>query len=129
VFVFNDHRQAVWHGCASFFDVIRPISELDTAYVDGGFVTNNDLPKDVDVVLELANIATLFRVLSVHPHLFDQGAIKTQYLVDLWFALVQMPLGVNDLRLFFQYLRPEDATRRGLPVGFKKGILRVSLQS
>lgn len=128
-FRFNDHRTGVWEDCTRFLDTLRPISEFDTAYIDGGFVTNNERPKDVDIVLEVPDVAMLFRILSLHPHLFDHDGIKAQYRVDLWFALEQMPSGTHDLRLFFQYLRPEDAARRGLPLGSKKGILKVSLRS
>jgi hypothetical protein len=33
----------------------------------------------------------------------------------------------NDLRAFFQYLRPEEALTRGLRAGETKGILRIVL--
>ncbi len=108
--------------------MIRPIPEFDLVYVDGSFITDKQSPRDIDIVLELADMPTLFRVLSTHPNLYDQPYIKSAFLVDLWFSFVQIPQGTPDLREFFQYVRPEDALGRGVAVGSKKGILRISLR-
>lgn len=97
-------------------------------YVDGSFITDKQSPRDVDIVVEIADIATLFRILGTHPNLYDQAYIKSAFLVDLWFSFLQMPTGTPDLREFFQYVRPEDAVARGAAVGSKKGILRISLR-
>jgi len=108
--------------------MIRPVPEFDLVYVDGSFITDKELPRDIDIVLQLADVSTLFRVLGTHPNLYDQAYIKSAFLVDLWFSFVQMPQGTPDLREFFQYVRPEDALARGAAVGSKKGILRISLR-
>jgi hypothetical protein len=114
----------------AFIERIKNIPEIDLIYVDGGFVTTNDFPKDVDVIIEYPDMATWQRLVTVdHPYLQDRAQIRIDHKVDLLPCLPQLPLGVNDLREYFQYLRPEEALRKGLPVGTKKGILRLSVRT
>jgi hypothetical protein len=129
MFVFNRDRELVWEGFNRFLNQIGPIAEIDVLYIDGGFVTNNDKPKDIDIVLEFPDVPTLFGVLSHNPSLLDHDGIKFTFQVDLWFAAIGQPSHMPDLRLFFQYLRPEDAVTRNLPAGSKKGILRIALRA
>ncbi|MBC7909669.1 MAG: hypothetical protein H7Y30_04160 [Pyrinomonadaceae bacterium] len=128
IFVYNNQRRSIWTGFTSFLRIVRPIPEFDLVYIDGSFITDKQSPRDVDIVLELADVQTLFTILSTHPHLYDQAYIKSAFLVDLWISFVQVPPNMPDLREFFQYVRPEDAIGRGVAVGSKKGILRISLR-
>lgn len=130
VFVYNEQRQLVWTGFLAFIDRVKPIPEINIIYIDGGFVTNNEHPKDVDVIVEYPDFQAMMRLLLVEqPFLRDRNQIKVDYKVDLLPCLPQLPSGVNDLREYFQYLRPEEALRKGLPKGAKKGILRVAIRS
>lgn len=128
VFVNNVRRQVIWDGFLQFYNLLKSVSEIDVIYVDGGFVTDNELPKDVDVVIEYPDTATFIRLRAAHRFLGDRTHVKDTYKVDMLPCLPQLPAGVNDLREYFQYVRPEDALRRGLPAGAKKGILRVSVR-
>lgn len=86
----------------AFIERIKIIAELDLFYVDGGFVTRNEHPKDVDVIIEYPDMATWLRLVTVdHPYLNDRAQIKKDYKVDLLPCLPQLPLGVNDLREYF----------------------------
>lgn len=129
VFVYNERRRSIWRGFLEFHHLLKPVSELDLMYVDGGFVTNNELPKDVDVVIEFPDAATFLRLRAAHRFLGDRTYVQDTYKVDMLPCLPVLPPGVNDLREFFQYVRTEDALRRGLPVGAKKGILRISIRA
>lgn len=127
VFVYNARRRAIWDGLSLFLEKIRLVPEIDVLYVDGGFITDKELPKDVDVIIEFADLSNYYGLARRQPDLIDRDHIRATFLVDLLFRVEPMPPGMKDLREFFQYLRPEDAIRRGLPVGSKKGILRVYL--
>lgn len=129
VFVHNRRRREIWNGFQRFLDLVRPIIEIDLIYVDGGFVTDKPEPKDVDIVIEYPDASTLIRLMNTHSFLADRDAVRDAYLVDVLPCLPQLPTGINDLRVYFQYVRPQDALERGLPVGSKKGILRISIQA
>jgi len=128
VFVYNARRQAIWQGFIQFYNLLQSVSEIDLIYVDGGFVTDNELPKDIDVVVEYPDMTTFLRLRVIHRFLEDRAYVKDTYKVDMLPCLTQLPAGANDLREYFQYVRPEDALKRGLPAGAKKGILRVSIR-
>lgn len=127
VFVYNGQRRTVWSSFSSYLSQVIAIPEVNVVYVDGGFVTNKDLPKDVDIVIEFEDFATLLNVWSQNQTLFNHDAVKQAFDVDLYFATVQSGGLQHDFRAFFQYLRADDAIDRGVPVGTLKGILKISL--
>jgi hypothetical protein len=129
VFVHNEQRQKIWRGFIRYCDRLRPVNELDVLYVDGGFVTDNELPKDVDVIIEYPDMATFIRLATAHRYLRDRKFVKSAYWVDMLQWLPVLPPGADDMKEYFQLLRPEDALRRGLPAGSRKGILQLSLRS
>lgn len=126
----NERRRTIWRGFSEFYDLLIPITELDLLYVNGSFVTDKELPSDVDVVIEYPDDATFIRLITAHRFLRDRRWVKETYRVDMLPCLPVLPPGTNDLREYFQYVRLEDAVRRGLsPENARKGILRVSMRS
>lgn len=126
----NDRRQRIWSGFSRFYTRLKTVSELDLLYVDGSFVTDAELPSDVDVVIEYPDAATFLRLRAAHRFLGDRAFVKSAYRVDMLPCLPSLPPGENDLREYFQYVKLEDAIRRGLsPSQAKKGILRVSIRA
>ena len=132
-FVYNGRRQSVWNSFMFYLSQIVVIQEVNLVYVDGSFTTdkesfadNNEPPNDVDIVLEFADFQTLNLLVVKFPELLNRNHVKQNYNVDLlfWTEGVQ-----NDLREFFQYLRPEEAMNRNVPAGTRKGILRISLDN
>lgn len=134
-FVYNPARQTIWAAFSSYITHLKAIPEIDVVYVDGSFVTDKesfaadgDPPNDVDIVLELAD-ATMLQTLALRlPALFDRDSVKANFKVDLLFAFEPMLPGLPDLREFFQYLRPQEAIDRSVPIGTKKGILKISVR-
>lgn len=133
VFVYNNKRRNVWNSFMLYLSQLIAIQEVNVVYVDGSFITdkenftdNNEPPNDVDIVLEFADLQTLNLIASQYPDLVNHDQVKQTYNVDLWFWTVGFR---NDLREFFQYLRPEEALNRSVPAGTKKGILRISLDN
>jgi hypothetical protein len=119
-------RHLIWQGFLAFIELIKPLPELDRIYIDGGFVTDNEHPKDVDIIIEYPDAATRIRLIRDNECLRTRANIKTLYKVDV-LACLATALG-PDMRDFFQLLRPEEAARKGLPAGTQKGILRISLR-
>lgn len=126
VLVYNEQRRLVWRGFLAFIELVKPLQELNVIYVDGGFVTDNAHPKDVDIIIEYPDSATRYRLANSYLFLKDRKQVKDVYRVDVLecFSNAAAP----DMRDFFQLLRPEDALKRGLPAGSKKGILRIGLR-
>lgn len=94
--------------------------------MDGSFVTDKDMPSDVDLVLEFPDLRSFTQLRTIHGCLRNRKAIKQTYLVDRLERFTnQLGYGFREL---FQELRPEDALRRGLPVGANKGILMIRLR-
>jgi hypothetical protein len=109
----------------SFYRLIRPVRCFKFIYVDGSFVTNKESPGDIDVVLELPvpDRSTAIRLKNMK--LSNQLYVYEKFGIHV-FIYPEGFLG-NDLRAFFQYLRPEEALTRGLQPGTTKVILRVAL--
>ncbi len=130
VFVYNERRRRIWDGFQRYYRRIEPVSELDLLYLDGSFVTDWEQPSDIDVVIEYPDDATFLRLIAAHRFLKDRVFVKSSYRVDMLPCLPVLPPGVNDLREYFQYVKLEDAIRRGLsPSQARKGILRVSIRA
>ncbi len=126
-FVYNERRRAIWKNLLSYIAQVATILEVNVMYVDGSYVTDKKLPGDIDVVLEFTNVAALMSARDYAPHLFSHKNVKTTFNIDL-FTFEIMPAGRPDFREFFQLLRPQEAIDRGVPVGTKKGILKVSIR-
>jgi len=97
-------------------------------YIDGGFVTNKTLPEDIDVILQ-PHAPSGIEALGAMEPFFKKGfnAIFEEYSVHLHFWCEGFSHGENDFRLFFQYMRPQDAASMGLREGARKGIIRIKL--
>jgi hypothetical protein len=99
----------IWQGFLAFKELITPLPELDKIYVDGGFVTDNQHPKDVDIIIEYPDAATRIRLIRDNECLRTRDNIKSVYKVDVLACLATAR--EPDMRDFFQLLRPEEAYR------------------
>lgn len=87
------------------------------------FVTSEEVPRDIDIVLHF--VAGDLPAFAASPHarkLASRAAIKQGYKVDLLLgpSAASMPM-------FFQGLRAEKAHELGVAPNQRKGILKVSL--
>jgi hypothetical protein len=127
VFVYNNRRQFIWQSLTSYFSQIKSVSDIDIICIDGSFVTDKENPKDVDIVVEFSSYGRLRDLSMSMPNLFMRPILKDRLPIDL-LPSFNFPLStMEDMRDFFQKLRPAEAIERGVPVGTKKGILRISL--
>jgi Family of unknown function (DUF6932) len=123
----NRQRKEIWRGFQALLELVRPISELNVIYIDGGFVTDNAHPNDVDIVIEYPDKATRRRLREDHWFLRQRSKVLDIHLVDVLGCLLNEP-PQSSMVEFFQFLRIDDAIKRGLPAGARKGILKITLQ-
>jgi hypothetical protein len=128
VFVTNAQRKSLWSEFRVFIEWVKSMKTFDYLYIDGSFVTRktttDDEPNDIDCVLELPPPSPSVKQM-IDANLLNHGYVKDKYKVDLYIVVRYQK--ENDLREFFQYLRPEEAMSRGLKAGDKKGILKIRL--
>ena len=122
----NTRREELWSKLVSFLDWISSFVVFKRVYIDGGFVTNKESPKDIDIVFEMPfpSSQVLYRM---DQRVFDRDYVDREFKLDVYFWWPGVPTPPHDLRLFFQYLKPEEIARRGLNPAQKKGILCVEL--
>jgi hypothetical protein len=127
-FVNNPYRAKLWKRLREFVAWTGSMKQFDWMYLDGGFVTGKAEPDDIDVVLQPRAPYGVAALESMMPF-FEFGLVKIreQYAIHLHFWCEGFPGGSLDFRLFFQYLRPQDAAPRGLPLGSTKGIIKVKI--
>lgn len=118
-------RARLFKNLDAFIAWIRPVKCFKFIYIDGSFVTNKEIPGDVDLILELPSPAPAMATRLQKMKLFDQAYVHRTFELHVFFYVAGFP--GNDLRAFFQYLRPEETQMRGLQAGETKGILRVEL--
>ena len=128
LFVTNHHRRNLWDRLSEFRDWVLRTGDFAAIYLDGGYVTSKAEPNDIDVVLETRQPYGPDALHAMAPF-FRHGidAIFNDYGVHVHFWAPGFPGSMNDFRLFFQYLSPQEAAPRGLPSGATKGIVKIPL--
>jgi hypothetical protein len=125
-FVHNDQRRLVWRGFQAYLELVRAVPELNIIYVDGSFITDGVHPNDIDIIIEYPDGAMRVRLKDDNWFLRLRERVWSQHRVDSFSCLSNEPS--PNMTDFFQFLRPEEAVKRGLSAGSRKGILRVSLR-
>ena len=116
----NRHRQRLISLFSDFHAAeLRPQFE-EPVYVDGSFVTDKEIPNDVDVTLDLSRTSEESTRVRGVLLMLRQRHLMERYSVHFWVSLS----GYNDFTAFFKYAGPELAYR-GLTNKHKKGILRL----
>jgi hypothetical protein len=118
----NEHRQEIWNGLQAFLEWIDPLPAPAAILIDGSYVTDKALPSDVDVVVDITGCSIEdFRRWAI-AHGTAHAIVKEQFRVDFY----PYAIGVgNDFSTYFQYVRIDDALRRGIEPETRKGILKV----
>lgn len=118
----TDRRTAIWVGLEAFVAWSAQYAQPATLYVDGSYVTDKPTPGDVDVVVDVSGCTAEGQQEWLQAWADHRANIKLEYHVDFYPVV-----GVgNDFVAFFQYVRAEEALRRGIGLGIRKGILQVT---
>ncbi|WP_455173995.1 DUF6932 family protein [Azospirillum largimobile] len=118
----NAHRLALWADFRNFLAWVAPQPAPTYILIDGSFTGDKAAPKDVDVVFDLSDCNEMAKKHWFFVFMTEQDKIKADFRVDFW---VYLPGANRDLRGFFEYVRPEEAIKRGMQPGDRKGLLRV----
>lgn len=120
----NDARQLLWNKFEAFIAWVEQQPKPITVLLDGSFTGDKPNPADIDVVVDLSDADAAFSEHWLRVFFTQRAWIKQEFSVDFW---VYAPGFPNDLRSFFQYVRPDEALTRGMGVGETKGLLRVTI--
>jgi hypothetical protein len=120
----NVRRSTIWNGLLGFLEWAGHLPAPSAYLIDGSYVTDKPVPGDVDLVVDITGCDDL-----QHQQWFDAWKqnyeyVKQTFEVDFYPFVVGI---TNDFSAFFQYIRVEEALRRGIPPYVRKGILRVEL--
>lgn len=103
-------------------DIVRPIAPGWPLVIDGSFVTDKELPNDIDFALDLTDCSdpvvlggAFFAILR------GNSQNKVTYSVD---GYVNFP-GANDFQDFFGYVGQKTGAIKKLDCRERKGTLRV----
>ncbi|MDO9223658.1 MAG: hypothetical protein Q7U20_08115 [Caulobacter sp.] len=118
----SDHRAAIWAGLEGFIAWSAYLPEPTAIYVDGSYVTDKPVPGDVDVVVDISGCDAAGQAQWLQAWADNHSHVKLAYHVD-FYPLVGHG---NDFVAFFQYVRAEEALRRGIGLNVRKGILQVA---
>ena len=122
----NERRQRLQRGLEEVARAARSTDLFTDIIVDGSFVTNAELPGDVDVVLRTrGEYWSAVIPLERDPEgkwLTDHDEVKQRLGVQLFIedAAGTMPD-------FFALLKPEEALERGVSPTTQRGLIRVAL--
>lgn len=120
----NNNRLIIWDLFKEFVGQPKSFPWPSHIYIDGGFTSNKSVTKDIDVVLDISHLndAEAFQALVWLSD--NKQSIMSRYKVDIW---IKHRLMKNDLIDYFQYVKQEDILAKGMPMGSKKGLLRMPL--
>lgn len=122
-FCTNDRRRTIWQGLRNAILEMHSYQLTGGALlVDGSFVTDKNIPNDVEVIYDVTNIdAPIERAKAILFFQEKHEFLKDNYYVD-WYP--NLPDN-NDFSLFFQYIGEKTAATKNLPPKTLKGILRI----
>ena len=90
-------------------------------FLDGSYVTNKELPDDIDIVLDLRQSHEQETLNGLRFFQEFQSSLMDQYSVHFWINLANN----YDFAAFFQYVGIKSAKLNGLSPSHLKGILRL----
>jgi len=121
-FCHNDRRAAIWAGFRRFVQQTEHLQPPSEILVDGSFVTDKELPNDVDVVVDVSGCDDAGKSSWFDMFRANHQQIHSDHHVDFYPVVVGQG---NDFSAFFQYVRAKDALDRGIDPSVRKGILRM----
>jgi hypothetical protein len=119
----NARRAEIWAGLLGFIGWTQELPPPDALLIDGSYVTDKPLPGDVDVVVDITSLIEVEQQRWIAAWNGQHEFVKLQFNVDFYPFVIGEG---HDFSAFFQYVRVEEALRRGISPLIRKGILRVA---
>lgn len=121
-YCYNNTRNEIWQGLERFLAWASNQPKPANMLLDGSFTSDKEHPRDVDIVFDLEGCPDASRDHWFLIWAHERDRLKADYKVDFWVFFPGLP---NDLREFFEYVRPEEAIERGMAPDSRKGLLRL----
>ena len=122
-FTANQHRRRLFRNLVDCLELeVRPLF-VQPIFVDGSFVTDKDVPEDVDIVLDLRGAADEQKWRGLTFMNQKQRLLLHKYNVHFWINF-DTPQS-SDFSVFFQYIGIKTARMKNLDPRHMKGILRI----
>lgn len=118
----SDRRAVIWNGLLGFLNWAGHLPQPTAYLIDGSYVTDKPSPADVDLVVDITGCEEPDHELWFDAWEQNHDYVKQAFEVDFYPFVVGV---TSDFSAFFQYIRVEEALRRGIPPYVRKGILRV----
>lgn len=119
----NPNRAAIWQKFEEFLleiQVQQWSGSVQAYLLDGGFTSDKQTTKDIDVVLDLSKADDKLFYEAFFWIQNHKERIETDYQVDVY---PYRPKIGNDLRAYFGYVKVEELIQRGAPNDTRKGLL------
>lgn len=110
-------RKKLYEGLLGLLDELAKI-HCKTIYLDGSFVTNKQLPSDIDICFDCEEEHWEFAILMMGDFIRDQELFKSKYHCNVFPSNLYSIDGQKYFRDFFQHDKYSN-----LP----KGILKINL--
>ena len=118
----NDIRTEIWAGLLGFLEWALQLPQPTSLLIDGSYVTDKPVPSDVDVVVDVTDCSEAEQTVWFQSWNDHHRFVKQVFRVDFYPFVVGSG---NDFSTYFQYIRVDEALRRGISPNVRKGILRV----
>ncbi len=127
----GDCRKKLWDNLQILLKEVRSLGYVDTVLIDGGFTSDKQITKDVDVALVMPPASRVSSDPDLQSRVFAfilgfwrwHDDIEARLAIDVY---PNLEWG-NDFGLFFQYVKAEEASRRGISPDDLKGVLRARI--
>jgi hypothetical protein len=120
----SEPRTEIWQGFAGFLRWAGELPNPNAILLDGSYVTDKVAPNDVDVVVDLTGCAIADMRAWTDKWAAEHDYVKDAFSVDFYPTVAGTG---HDFTAFFQYVRIDEALRRGMSPDLRKGILRLAL--
>lgn len=120
----NRNRSDIWTLFKEFMASDKPFSLPVDVYIDGGFVSDKECTKDIDVVIDISNLSDSQSLVVINWLTLKRNKFLEKYKVDCW---VKHPFMQRDMVNYFQYIKAEEALNKGLSTDAKKGLLKTKI--
>lgn len=118
------NRSDIWASFKEFMLSDMPFSLPVDVYIDGGFVSDKEITKDIDVVIDISNLNDNQSLVVINWLNINKSKIMERYKVDCW---LRHPAMLRDTVNYFQFIKAEEALTKGLSPEAKKGLLKTKI--
>ena len=120
----NKHRLELWENLEEVVREMVDWSLTGVLYIAGSFVSDKELPGDLDVTFDMSNESKRQRLLAMDFLEENHRRIMNEYRIQ-WYVNNPARIGASFID-YFQYAGEDVAVAKRIDIKHKRGILRIS---